>query len=45
MPSGERRKYAAKLKKSIEEEDIANWLLHLLEDAINLVQQRSEITT
>lgn len=45
MPPGERRKRAAKLKKSIEEEDIANWLLHLLEDAINLVQQRSEITT
>ena len=45
MPLGERSERAAKLKKSIEEEDIANWLLHLLEDAINLVQQRSEITT
>lgn len=42
MPPEEKRKYAAGLKRSIEEEDITNWLLHLLEDTVNLVQQRSE---
>jgi len=45
MPAEERSKRAARLKKSIEKEDIANWLLHLLEDAVSLVQQRSEIST
>ena len=45
MPPDEKRKRAAKLKRSIEKEDITHWLLHLLEDAVNLVQQRSGTTT
>jgi trehalose-6-phosphate synthase len=38
MPAGERKKRAAALKKSIEEEDITNWLYHLLKDAVSLIQ-------
>ena len=45
MPPEERSKRAAGLKKSIEEEDITNWLLHLLQDAVNLIQEQSETTT
>jgi len=41
MPADERHKRAIGLKKSIEEEDITHWLLHLLQDAVNLTQQRS----
>ncbi len=45
MPADERHKRATGLKGSIEEEDITNWLLHLLQDAVNLTQQRSERAT
>ncbi len=45
MPADERHKRAVRLKKSIREEDITNWLLHLLQDAVNLAQQRSERAT
>ncbi len=45
MPADERHKRAIGLKKSIEEEDITNWLLHLLQDAVNLTQQRSGTST
>jgi len=45
MPADEKHKRAISLKKSIEEEDITNWLLHLLQDAVNLTQQRSERAT
>ena len=41
----ERSKRAAGLKRSIEKEDITDWLFNLLEDVVNLVQQRSETTT
>ena len=39
MPLEERNKRAAELKKSIEEEDITNWLSCLLEDAANLIDK------
>lgn len=42
MPADERHKRAIGLKQSIEEEDIAHWLWHLLQDAVNLAQERSE---
>jgi trehalose 6-phosphate synthase len=45
MPPDEKRRWAAALKRSIEEEDLTNWLWHLLEDVANLVQQPSETTT
>ena len=45
MPADERHKRATGLKRSIEEEDITHWLLHLLEDVVNLTQQRSERAT
>ncbi len=45
MPADEKHRRAAGLKKSIEEEDINNWLLHLLQDAVNLTQQRSGTST
>jgi trehalose 6-phosphate synthase len=45
MPLGERKKRAAALRKSIEEEDITDWLLHLLEDAVDLVEERSATAT
>ena len=45
MPPEERSKRAAGLKRSIEEEDITNWLLCLLEDVVNLLEQRSPTAT
>jgi len=45
MPPDERNKRAISLKKSIEEHDVTNWLLHLLEDTVNLVQEQSEKAT
>ncbi len=42
MPLEERKKRAAALKKSIEDADITDWLLNLLSDAVNLVEERSE---
>jgi len=44
MSPGEKSRRAAELKRSIEEEDITDWLLHLLRDAVNLVEERSGIT-
>ncbi|GAH95668.1 unnamed protein product, partial [marine sediment metagenome] len=41
----ERNKRAISLKKSIEENDVTNWLLHVLEDTVNLVQEQSEKAT
>ena len=45
MPPDERHRRATELKRSIEEEDITNWLLHLLEDAVNLAQAQSGTST
>jgi len=45
MPAGERKKRAAALKKSIEEEDITNWLYHLLKDAVSLIQEPAGTAT
>ncbi|MEA2086405.1 MAG: trehalose-6-phosphate synthase, partial [Chloroflexota bacterium] len=45
MPADERHRRAAELKRSIEEEDITGWLLHLLEDTVSLLSQRSRSTT
>jgi len=45
MPIEEKKRHAAGLRKAIEEEDITNWLFHLLEDAANMVQQRSGTAT
>jgi trehalose 6-phosphate synthase len=45
MPLSERKKRAAALKKAIEEEDITDWLLHLLGDAVSLVEERSATAT
>ena len=38
MPADEKRRRAMALKRSIEEESVADWLWHLLEDVANLVQ-------
>ena len=43
MPSDERKRHAAGLKRSIEQEDITDWLLHMIEDMINLIEERFEI--
>ncbi len=45
MPSDERKKRATALKRSIEKEDITNWLFHLLEDVANLIGERSGTST
>jgi len=45
MPPDEKNKRATGLKKSIEKEDLTDWLLHLLEDMVNLVEERSGIAT
>ena len=45
MPADDRNKRATKLKRSIEKEDVTNWLLLLLKDVTNLVQERSETST
>ncbi|GAH58315.1 unnamed protein product, partial [marine sediment metagenome] len=45
MPAAERNKRITELKRSIEEEDVTAWLLHLLEDATNLVQEQPETST
>ncbi len=39
MPAGERGKRARALRKSVEEEDLTWWLLHMLEDAANLIEE------
>ena len=41
MSPDEKKKRARGLKKSIEEEDITNWLWHLLQDAVNLLEEPS----
>jgi len=45
MAPDERNRRATELKRSIEKEDLTNWLWHLLEDATNLLQERSETST
>jgi trehalose 6-phosphate synthase len=45
MPPDERKKRATALRKSIEAEDITDWLLHLLGDAVNLAEERSATAT
>ena len=45
MPPRERKRRAAALKKSIEAEDITDWLLRLLEDAVSLVEECSATST
>jgi len=39
MPPDEKSRRAAGLKKSIEKEDVTDWLLHLLEDIVNLIEE------
>ncbi len=41
MPADERHRRAMALKRSIEEEDVIDWLWHMLQDVSNLVKQRS----
>ncbi len=45
MPAEEKKKRAAALKKSIEVEDVTNWLLRLLEDVAKLTEERPETST
>ncbi len=45
MPLDEKKRRATRLKRSIEEEDMTDWLLHLLEDAVNLIEERFGIAT
>ena len=45
MPPDEKKKRAAALKKSVDEEDITRWLLNLLEDAISLVEKHPGTST
>ncbi len=45
MPMAERKKRAVELKRRIEEEDITNWVQHLLGDMVTLIQERSGVTT
>jgi trehalose 6-phosphate synthase len=45
MPPNERKKRARALKKSIEAEDITDWLRHLLGDAVSLAEERSAPAT
>jgi trehalose 6-phosphate synthase len=40
MSKEKRSRRAAELKKSIEQEDLTSWLFHLLEDTIDLAQER-----
>jgi len=44
MSPEEKRQRADGLRQSIEKEDLADWLLHLLADAVALLQQRSQTT-
>jgi trehalose 6-phosphate synthase len=45
MPLEERKRRAGALKESIEKEDITNWLLCLLEDAVSLIEERHSSST
>ncbi|MBA7663247.1 Validamine 7-phosphate valienyltransferase [subsurface metagenome] len=45
MPPDERNRRATALKRLIEKEDITSWLLHLLQDTINLIREQSETST
>jgi len=45
MAPDERKKRATELKRSIEKEDLTNWLRHLLEDVTNLLQEGPETST
>lgn len=45
MPPDERKRRAEALKKAIEEEDLTNWLWHLLDDVAVLAEQRYQATT
>jgi len=45
MPGEEREKRAVALKRSIQEQDLAGWLLHLLGDAVSLIEQQSGTST
>ncbi|MFC2003582.1 trehalose-6-phosphate synthase [Chloroflexota bacterium] len=45
MPAEERRRRATALRRSIEEEDVTNWLLRMLEDIVNLIERRSGTST
>ena len=38
MPPDEKNRRATGLKESIEEEDVTAWLLHILEDVVNLIE-------
>ena len=40
MPLEERSRRATSLKRCIEEEDVTNWLYHLLEDAVDSYEKR-----
>ena len=45
MPRDERNERATALKRLIEQEDITNWLLHLLQDTISLIPESSGISS
>jgi len=45
MPVEERRRRARGLRESIEQADVTDWILHLLEDAAKLVEERSGSST
>jgi trehalose 6-phosphate synthase len=45
MPPDEKNRRATALKRSIEQEDLNNWLFCLLRDAVNLVEERSGMST
>ena len=45
MPPDEKSRRAAGLKKSIEKEDVTDWLLRLLGDMVSLLEERSGIAT
>ncbi len=45
MPPDEKSRRATRLKESIEKEDLTDWLLHLIEDTVSLLEERSGIAT
>ena len=45
MLPDEKKRHATELKKSIEKEDVTDWLLRLLGDTVSLLEERSGIAT
>ncbi|MFC1893540.1 trehalose-6-phosphate synthase [Chloroflexota bacterium] len=44
MPAGERHRHAVALKRSIEKEDVTDWLWHLLNDVASLTRPLSALS-